>query len=90
MKAAECMFCYQPEAKLVAVFPWPDAKGLSVEWAAVGACDTAFLCRSKAMQVAILLSEAILLVEKGGFPMERVYAALCEIDECREMLEATT
>ena len=88
MKSTECMLCWSMDSKNkdIKVVPWPDSQRLSLEYCTVGACMTGFNKMPPNERALALITEGLYLAEKERFPLERVFAALMEIDECRDAI----
>lgn len=89
MRSTECVLCANDLTKDVKVLPWPIPASADMDgYGDVGASMGRFRRMPDEARVIALLSEGIWMVEKRGFAMERVFAALMQIDECRAALEA--
>lgn len=86
MKANECMLCWRDQTKEIKTVRWPDDLDLSHGYSAVGANSVDFRSMPKAKKQLALITEGMWLVQHRGFPIGSVYAALLEIDECKEAL----
>ena len=86
MKINESMLCWNDQTGDVKIVQWPDNLGLSEGYSSVGACHRVFHSMTKTEKQLALISEAMWLVENSGISMREIYAALMQIDECREAL----
>jgi len=80
------MFCWNKQTKDVKFVSWPDTKGESSDYLAVGACDDLFRLMDTKTKVLAMLTHALFMVEHANIPMERMYAALMEVDEIKESI----
>jgi hypothetical protein len=80
------MLCWDEQTKDVKIVRWPDAIRASKGYSAVGANCNAFRKMPKAKRQLAMITEAMWLVQNSAIPIANMYAALMQIDECREAL----
>jgi len=72
--------------KMLKSFPIQTISRLSKGYKTIGACSVRFNNLSEDKRCLLLLAEGLGLIYQFGFPVERVFAALYDIDELRPWL----
>jgi hypothetical protein len=85
-RLAESMLCWDEQTKDVKIVKWPDTGDQSFHYSSVGACSAQYRKWPKEKQMISIISEAIWLMEKKDIPIERMFAALMQIEECNDAL----